>query len=130
MKEYIEVQLIKKASEFLALIESKTKRIKKYSNFLESMKEDAVEITSLIALSYECYNENERIECYEKAMKLCENTLFYSRLFYEYQRISKSGYTLIKCQGDLLIKLLDSLIKIERRNKTKSQYLFNLKFAK
>ena len=94
------------------------------------MKEDAAEITSLVALSYECYNESERVECYEKAMKLCENVLFYSRLFCEYQRISKSSYGLIKSQGELLIKLLDSLTKIERKSKTKSQYLFNLKFAK
>ncbi len=130
MKEYIEVQLIKKASEFLALVEAKTKKIKKYSNFLESMKEDAIEITSLVALSYECYNEKERIECYEKAMKLCENVLFYARLFHEYQRMSKSGYQMVKMQGELLTKLLDSLIRIERKSKTRNQYLFNLKFAK
>lgn len=130
MKEYIEVQLIRKASEFLMLVEKKTARIKKYSNFLEAMKEDAAEINALVALGYECYNEKERIECYKKAMKLCENVLFYSRLFYEYQRMTKNGYAVIKYQGELLSRLLDGLMKVEKQNKVREQYLFNLKFAK
>lgn len=130
MREYIEVQIIKKASEFLALVEKKTLKIKKYSNFLDAMKEDAVEITTLVSLGYECYNERERIECYKKALKLCENILFYSRLFYEYNRMTKSGYELVKYQGELLTRLLNGLIKIERKSNIKEQYLFNLKFAK
>ncbi len=130
MREYIEVQIIKKANEFFALVESKTKKIKKYSNFLEAMREDSVEITSLVSMSYECYNEKERIECYKKAIKLCENVLFYARLFKEYNRITLASYKMIKTQGDLLIRLLEGLIKVEKRNKVKEQYLFNLKFAK
>ncbi len=130
MREYIEVQIIKKANEFFALVESKTKKIKKYSNFLEAMREDSVEITSLVSMSYECYNEKERIECYRKAIKLCENVLFYARLFKEYNRITLASYKMIKTQGDLLIRLLEGLIKVEKRNKVKEQYLFNLKFAK
>lgn len=130
MREYIEVQIIKKANEFFALVEKKTKRIKKYSNFLEAMREDATEITSLVSMSYECYNERERIECYKKAIKLCENVLFYARLFKEYNRITVASYKMVKAQGDLLIRLLEGLIKAEKRNKVKGQYLFNLKFAK
>jgi|GEM_PF-1358166 len=130
MREYIEVQIIKKANEFFALVQEKTKRIKKYSNFLDAMREDTAEIMSLVALGYECYSEKERIECYERAIKLTENVLFYARLFSEYQRITVMSYRMIKTQGDLLIRLLEGLIKVERKNKVKGQYLFNLKFAK
>ena len=130
MRNYIEVQIIKKANEFFALVQDKTKRIKKYSNFLDAMSEDSAEIMSLVALGYERYSEKERIECYERAIKLCENVLFYARLFSEYRRITGTSYKMIKCQGDLLIRLLEGLIKVERKNKVKGQYLFNLKFAK
>jgi len=130
MRDYIEVQIIKKANEFFALVQDKTKRIKKYSNFLDAMSEDSVEIMSLVALGYECYSEKERIECYERAIKLCENVLFYARLFSEYQRITGTSYKMIKYQGDLLIRLLEGLIRVERKSKVKGQYLFNLKFAK
>lgn len=130
MRDYIEVQIIKKANEFFALVQDRTKRIKKYSNFLDAMREDSAEIMSLVALGYECYSEKERIECYERAIKLCENVLFYARLFSEYQRITGASYSIIKCQGALLIRLLEGLIKVERKNKVKGQYLFNLKFAK
>lgn len=130
MRDYIEVQIIRKANEFFALVQDKTKRIKKYSNFLEAMSEDSAEIMSLVSLGYECYSEKERIECYERAIKLCENVLFYARLFSEYQRITGTSYRMIKCQGDLLIRLLEGLIRVERKNKVKGQYLFNLKFAK
>ncbi|MDO8507118.1 MAG: hypothetical protein Q7S53_00935 [bacterium] len=130
MRDYIEVQIIKKANEFFALVQDRTKRIKKYSNFLEAMREDSAEIMSLVALGYECYSEKERIECYERAIKLAENVLFYARLFSEYQRITGASYKMIKCQGDLLIRLLEGLIKVEKKNKVRGQYLFNLKFAK
>lgn len=130
MIDYIEVQIIKKANEFFALVEDKTKRIKKYSNFLEAMREDSAEIMSLVSLGYECYSGRERIECYERAIKLTENVLFYARLFSEYQRITRASYIMIKHQGDLLIRLLEGLIKVERKNKVRGQYLFNLRFAK
>ncbi len=130
MRDYIEIQIIKKANEFFALVEEKTKKIKKYSNFLDAMREDTMEIMSLVSMGYESYGESERLECYEKAIRLCENVMFYARLFREYQRITGSSYKLIKYQGDLLIRLLEGLIKIERKNKVREQYLFNLKFAK
>ncbi|MEK7447457.1 MAG: hypothetical protein AAB632_01535 [Patescibacteria group bacterium] len=130
MRDYIEVQIIRKANEFFSLVHDKTKGIKKYSNFLEAMREDSAEIMSLVALGYECYSEKERIECYERAIKLCENVLFYARLFNEYQRITGTSYKMIKCQGDLLIRLLEGLIKVEKKSKVRGQYLFNLKFAK
>jgi len=130
MRDYIEVQIIRKANEFFALVEEKTKNIKKYSNFLEAMREDSAEIMSLVSLGYECYSKKERIECYERAIKLCENVLFYARLFGEYQRITGTSYGMIKYQGDLLIRLLEGLIKVERKSKVKEQYLFNLRFAK
>ncbi len=130
MREYIEVQIIKKANEFFALVEAKTGKIKKYSNFLDAMREDTAEILTLVSVSYECYNEKERIDCYKKAIKLCENVLFYARLFKEYNRITLASYKMIKVQGDLLIRLLEGLIKVEKKSKVKGQYLFNLKFAK
>jgi len=130
MREYIEVQIIKKSNEFFSLVDAKTKRIKKYSNFLDAMREDTAEIMSLVSLGYECYEERERLDCYRRAIKLCENVLFYARLFHEYQRITTSGYKIVKYQGELLIRLLEGMIKVEKKNKVRSQYLFNLKFAK
>ncbi len=130
MREYIEVQIIKKANDFFALVENKTKKIKKYSNFLEAMREDTAEIMSLVSMSYECYSEKERIECYRRAIGLCENVLFYARLFKEYNRITATSHKMIKTQGELLVRLLEGLIKVEKKNKVKGQYLFNLRFAK
>ncbi len=129
MKDYIEVQLMKKIQDLMIDIYRTTQRVNSYQHIISKVRKSIKKVSEQVTLSYQLFLEEERIDCYEQALFNLENISFYTRMLSEHEKIAKKDLNRIKNQADFVGGFLTGLSVAEKR-KLNNRKVLKLKLGK
>lgn len=128
MKDYIELQLMRKLQDLMVDIYRTTQSVPTHRHLVSKIRRDIKDVNARVSYSYQSFLEEERIAAYDQAMKGLENIVFYTRMLAEYELFSNKEFGKIKNQADFLTGFLTGLSIVEKKKLRNHKLKLNLRY--
>lgn len=128
MKDYIEVQLMRRLQDLMIDVYRTTQSIPTHRHLVSKIRKDIKDVNARVSYSYQSFLEEERISAYDQAIKGLEDLIFYARMLAEYELLAKKEFGKIKNQADFLTGFLAGLSIVEKKKLRNHKLKLNLRY--